>query len=97
MAGLAGILVCALTACKNTNPTAAKALETTTTNETEVPQEGTDAQEESIQTANAQDAETEGEETPQTDAALGNSLVVYFSWSGNTRTVAEEIGKQTGE
>lgn len=29
-------------------------------------------------------------------AAAGGSLVVYFSWSGNTRTVAEEIQTQTG-
>ncbi len=44
-----------------------------------------------------QSTETEGQESQGTqDNAPGGSLVVYFSWSGNTRNVAEEIGRQTG-
>ena len=42
-------------------------------------------------------AESEQEETdqPQTEAG-SNALVVYFSWSGNTESVANEIQAQTG-
>ena len=35
-------------------------------------------------------------ETDETPGAVGDALVVYFSWSGNTRSVAEEIKAQTG-
>lgn len=42
---------------------------------------------------NAEKEETESSIDTQTP---GKSLVVYFSWSGNTRTVAENIQKQTG-
>lgn len=31
-----------------------------------------------------------------TGAKPGKSLVVFFSWGGNTRTVAEQIARQTG-
>lgn len=31
-----------------------------------------------------------------TPAETGKSLTVYFSWSGNTAAVAQEIGRQTG-
>lgn len=36
------------------------------------------------------------EETTAQQTAEGKSLVVYFSWSGNTESVAEEIQAQTG-
>lgn len=35
-------------------------------------------------------------ETMEADAAGSSDLVVYFSWSGNTRQVAEAIQSQTG-
>ena len=37
-----------------------------------------------------------GGTSEQNNANAGKSLVVYFSWSGNTKTVAEEIKAQTG-
>lgn len=36
------------------------------------------------------------EQTPETDSEHTAALVAYFSWSGNTRTVAEKIQGQTG-
>lgn len=45
------------------------------------------------------ETETTDSETPaQGDTAKGGEggIVVYFSWSGNTRTIAEEIKSQTG-
>lgn len=88
-AGLAGVLACALAACGSTGQTSTPAPETTTANETELSGESTEAE-------TPRDSETEVPETVGADGNSGNSLVVYFSWSGNTRTVAEEIGKQTG-
>ncbi|MCD8090445.1 MAG: NAD(P)H-dependent oxidoreductase [Clostridiales bacterium] len=46
-------------------------------------------------------AETEAEvpavnETGEQTEAASSSLVVYFSWSGNTETIANEIAAQTG-
>lgn len=38
-------------------------------------------------------AENEADEQTETGSS---SLVVYFSWSGNTRTIANEIASQTG-
>lgn len=40
------------------------------------------------------DMQKEGEETMETKTDL-KSLVVYFSWSGNTEQIAKEIQKQT--
>lgn len=37
-----------------------------------------------------------GESADQTKQGNGNMLIAYFSWSGNTRGVAEEIAGQTG-
>ena len=39
--------------------------------------------------------ESETAEIDSADEAAAKSLVVYFSWSGNTRSVAEEIQAQT--
>lgn len=39
---------------------------------------------------------SETEETEQDDTAGSNTLVVYFSWSGNTRQVAELLQTRTG-
>lgn len=43
-------------------------------------------------------SETAQENEPETDTTVSetDSLVVYFSWSGNTRRVAESIQQQTG-
>lgn len=43
-------------------------------------------------------SETAQENKPETDTTVSetDSLVVYFSWSGNTRHVAESIQQQTG-
>lgn len=47
--------------------------------------------------ASAQSNETADPETETTPGeSTAKSLVVYFSWSGNTRTVAESIQAQTG-
>ncbi len=54
--------------------------------------------------------ESEGDTQPQTNASApsdtaqaqpdtsgsSNAIVVYFSWSGNTQAVAQEIQRQTG-
>ena len=37
-----------------------------------------------------------GEQAQQQSSSDGNMLIVYFSWSGNTRGIAEEIQRQTG-
>lgn len=39
--------------------------------------------------------EDKAEESTTEKKQTGKALVVYFSWSGNTKTVAEEIQKQT--
>lgn len=95
----AGLLACALTACGSTGSASTQAAETTA-GTAKQSQESTAMAEESTEAAVVtQDTETQGSETDSretADTAPGSSLVVYFSWSGNTRNVAEEIGKQTG-
>lgn len=44
----------------------------------------------------ASESATSLEQTSEPAAAGTNELVVYFSWSGNTETVANEIAEQTG-
>lgn len=46
--------------------------------------------------ASSEKAETEKVKKTETDKKSNKALVVYFSWSGNTKAVAEEIKKQTG-
>ncbi|MBR3312685.1 MAG: hypothetical protein IKG18_00955 [Atopobiaceae bacterium] len=41
-----------------------------------------------------EDVSTEG--GPETAGATGKSMVVYFSWSGNTRSMAERIARASG-
>lgn len=84
---MAGLLTFSLAACGNDNQNAEK--------------EETQTKESKTDTSNQKDADSEAmseEETAtSTDTqTTGKSLVVYFSWSGNTRTVAENIQKQTG-
>ena len=89
----AAILACALTACQSAGTDAAQTVEATAGQ----PQESTAMAEEKTEAAAEQSTETEGQESQGTqDNAPGGSLVVYFSWSRNTRNVAEEIGRQTG-
>lgn len=101
----AGILACALTACSGAGAAAAQAPETTAAGEMTAAGEttaapGTTAAGETIaagETAAAGDAAASSQTgTAEAAEGLGNSLVVYFSWSGNTKSVAEEIGRQTG-
>lgn len=61
----------------------------------------TETAQESVETEDSGETETEETaaepgETDETPGAGGDALVVYFSWSGNTRSVAEEIEAQTG-
>ena len=50
-----------------------------------------------VASASAQPDETTAPETETpADESAAKSLVVYFSWSGNTRNVAESIQAQTG-
>lgn len=58
-----------------------------------VPEESTPAPESTAPTESAQPEE--GASQPETEAG-STSLVVYFSWSGNTESVANEIQAQTG-
>lgn len=94
----AGILACGLTACQNAGTDTAQTVETTAGQQ----QESTAMALEKTEADTAQGTETNGQEAQETDSqeaedtVSGSSLVVYFSWSGNTRNVAEEIGKQTG-
>ncbi|HIY02891.1 MAG TPA: NAD(P)H-dependent oxidoreductase [Candidatus Blautia faecipullorum] len=61
--------------------------------ESSTPAEGSESDESSAPTESALPA---GEESqPETEAGSA-SLVVYFSWSGNTESVANEIQAQTG-
>lgn len=61
---------------------------------------GTDTEEPAeTQTEESTEAQAEAEDTDagqETDAGEGGALVAYFSWSGNTEAVAQEIQNQTG-
>lgn len=76
----AGALLGSMTACQNNSG------ETTAAPETETSAEETVTAE----------TETTGEVGQTQPAGTAKALVVYFSWSGNTRNVAEEIAAQTG-
>lgn len=87
---MAGILTFSLVACGSNDSEKeqpASAEETTDANEEE---EKGSAEAQEPQSS----AETEG--TQAESSGSGNALVVYFSWSGNTKSVAEEIQAQTG-
>ena len=89
----AGILSCALlvtlAACGSANPTPSG--EPTEPPTSEQPSEG------SSTASNAPESmpDTTPESTPE-PVPGANALVVYFSWSGNTETIANEVASQTG-
>ena len=85
---IAFTVLCSFSACSNnTNngETSSAALENEASNAASA--EDTNPQSSSSQLSGA------GSESPQTDV---KSLVVYFSWSGNTEHVAQAIQTQTG-
>ena len=65
---------------------------------------GTAASDQTVENTDSQDvAETEDTEQAESSAdgtestaGEGNALIAYFSWSGNTEAVAQEIQSQTG-
>ena len=87
-------LVFSLAACANTETTENSAPASSSAPEsTAAPEESTPASEGTVPAGSAQPEE----ETSRTETEAGSaSLVVYFSWSGNTESVANEIQAQTG-
>lgn len=82
------ILSCALlvtlAACDSTNPTSSEgSSQPQTSEQPSQPSEGSST------------ASSTQESTPEPESGA-NALVVYFSWSGNTETIAGEIASQTG-
>ncbi|MGN0619487.1 MAG: flavodoxin [Ruminiclostridium sp.] len=75
---------------------------TSETNETAISESSTEMTESSTDTVSETESaviseETAAETTEETQEEESNSaLVVYFSWSGNTESVANEIAAQTG-
>lgn len=80
---LMATMLFSLSACGNSDPN-----NESTQSELERTQQSTEEQAENIQ---PNEAETEPEQ-----AAASNALVLYFSCTGNTEAVAEEIAAQTG-
>lgn len=83
---LVGTAVFSLAACSSRTGTEEQT-ETKTEESTE-----TQEMEENTDTGEAADAE----ESTDTASGEGGALIVYFSWSGNTEAVAQEIQAQTG-
>lgn len=90
------LLTFALAACGNTGNHAEESTvpEPSTTVEPVVETESEPESEESTSPADASDEATETESGSEDAAAT--ELIVYFSWSGNTESVAAEIQNQTG-
>lgn len=93
---VACLLTFALAACGNTGNDMEEAAvpEPSTTVEPVAGTESEPESEESTSPANTSDEAMETESEPEDAAAT--ELVVYFSWSGNTESVAAEIQNQTG-
>ncbi len=91
---IASMMIFALAACGNVENNAEEpsALEPSTT-ETPVTESEPET-EETISPTDTSEVATERETEPEDTAAT--ELVVYFSWSGNTESVATEIQSQTG-
>ena len=58
-------------------------------------EEGADSQDTTETAPDAGQSESTADGTENT-AGEGNALIAYFSWSGNTEAVAQEIQNQTG-
>ena len=90
-------LLLALSACgSNATPNATSASDS---QPSESEPTTTSQPESSDEAAESAPAEISSETVPETEADTepqSRSLVVYFSWSGNTRNVAESIQQQTG-
>ena len=90
-------LLLALSACgSNATPNATSAPDS---QPSESEPTTTSQPESSDEAAESAPAEISSETVPETEADTepqSRSLVVYFSWSGNTRNVAESIQQQTG-
>lgn len=93
---MACMLTFALEACGNTGNDVEESTvpELSTTVESTVEAESEPESEENTSLANTSDEAAETEPEPEDTAATG--LVVYFSWSGNTESVALEIQNQSG-
>lgn len=94
------IMIFSLAACAGTTPdtpsgtTANNGTQTTTnnTNGTKKPDSTTSGENSTTGT----NGTTDSTDTPDTPTAGGKTLVVYFSGSGNTKRVAEDIAAATG-
>lgn len=83
---IAGTVVFSLAACSGGTES-----ESTGSDQAE---ENTDAQETTENAAAVQEENTE--ESAESTGEESSALIVYFSWSGNTEAVAQEIQNQTG-
>lgn len=93
------IMIFSLAACAGTTPdtpsgtTPGNGSQTTNgTNDTKKPDSTTSGEDSTTGTTDT----TDSTDTPDTPAAGGKTLVVYFSGSGNTKRVAEDIAAATG-
>lgn len=93
------IMIFSLAACAGTTPdtpsgtTPSNGSQTTNgTNDTKNPDSTTSGKDSTTGTTDT----TDSTDTPDTPAAGGKTLVVYFSGSGNTKRVAEDIAAATG-
>lgn len=93
------IMIFSLAACAGTTPdtpsgtTPSNGSQTTNgTNDTKNPDSTTSGEDSTTGTTDT----TDSTDTPDTPAAGGKTLVVYFSGSGNTKRVAEDIAAVTG-
>ena len=100
------IMIFSLAACAGTTPntpsgtTPNNGSQTTTnnTNDTKKPDSTTSGENSTTGTTDpaATNGTTDSTDTPDTPTAGGKTLVVYFSGSGNTKRVAEDIAAATG-
>lgn len=93
------IMIFSLAACAGTTPdtpsgtTPSNGSQTTNgTNDTKKPDSTTSGEDSTTGTTDT----TDSTDTPDTPMAGGKTLVVYFSGSGNTKRVAEDIAAATG-